>query len=65
MRLGHAMIRPTPGFLNSPIRQYVQQGRERLFFAHSDVSGLPLFEEAQFRGVMAADAALQALGAAA
>src|SRR5829696_230759 len=62
MRLGHAMIRPTPGFLTSPIRQYVQKGRERLFFAHSDVSGLPLFEEGQFRGVAAADAALHAIG---
>lgn len=61
MRLGHAMVRPTPGFLNAPIRQYVQQGRNRLFFAHSDVSGLPLFEEAQYRGVTAADAALHAL----
>ena len=31
---------------------------ERLFFAHSDVSGLSLFEEAQHRGVAAADRAL-------
>ena len=62
MRLGHAMIRPTPGFLSSPIRQYVRKGADHLFFAHSDVSGLPLFEEAQYRGVTAADAALHAIG---
>ena len=30
-----------------------------LVFAHSDVSGLPLFEEAQFRGVTAADRVLR------
>jgi len=28
-------------------------------FAHSDVSGLSLFEEAQFRGVTAADRVLR------
>ena len=27
MRLGHAMVRPTPGFLDSPIRQYLQGAR--------------------------------------
>jgi glycine/D-amino acid oxidase-like deaminating enzyme len=64
MRLGHAMIRPTPGFLSAPIRQYVQKGRDRLFFAHSDVSGLPLFEEAQYRGAVAAAAAMDAIGRA-
>jgi len=61
-RIGHAMVRPTPGFLSAPVRRLAQAGREHLFFAHSDVSGLPLFEEAQFRGVTAADAALRALG---
>jgi hypothetical protein len=27
-----------------------------VFFAHSDMSGLSLFEEANYRGVLAADA---------
>jgi hypothetical protein len=62
MRLGHAMARPTPGFLSSPVRKRLQQGRDGLFFAHSDLGGLPLFEEAQYRGVAAADAALAMLG---
>jgi glycine/D-amino acid oxidase-like deaminating enzyme len=63
MRLGHAMPRPTVGFLSSPSRLTAQKaGRDRLYFAHSDVSGLALFEEAQYRGVSAADAALAALG---
>jgi hypothetical protein len=33
-----------------------------VFYAHSDLSGLPLFEEAQYRGVLAADRALTRLG---
>ena len=61
-RIGHAMVRPTPGFLSSPARQMSPPGLDRLFIAHSDVSGLPLFEEAQYRGVMAADAALATIG---
>jgi glycine/D-amino acid oxidase-like deaminating enzyme len=58
-RLGHAMIRPTPGFLSSPSRQALRRGLPHLFFANSDVSGLSLFEEAQARGVDAADRAIQ------
>jgi glycine/D-amino acid oxidase-like deaminating enzyme len=64
MRFGHAMVRPTPGFLASPLRKPLLHGRDGLFFAHSDVSGLPLFEEAQYRGVAAADQAMAALGGA-
>jgi glycine/D-amino acid oxidase-like deaminating enzyme len=62
-RLGHAMIRPTPGFLSSASRLALRRGLPRLFFAHSDVSGLSLFEEAQARGVEAADRAMVSLGA--
>ena len=61
MRFGHAMVRPTPGLLSDPAWQAAQRGLDRLFFAHSDLSGLPLFEEAQYRGVLAADRALDAL----
>lgn len=61
LRLGHAMIRPTPGFLGSASRAAVQAGSRRLFYAHSDLSGLSLFEEAQYRGVQAAQQALDAL----
>lgn len=62
MRLGHAMIRPTPGFLTSSSRTRLQAGGDRLYYAHSDLSGLSLFEEAQYRGVEAAKRALKALG---
>ena len=60
-RMGHAMIRPTPGFLASPARRQLRAHGEGLFFAHSDIGGLSLFEEAQDRGVTAADRALAAL----
>lgn len=61
-RMGHAMVRPSPGFLASPARRRLRAGQGRLFFAHSDVSGLSIFEEAQYRGVAAADRALSAIG---
>jgi hypothetical protein len=63
LRLGHAMVRPTPGFLSQPARRALQADRgDGLYFAHSDLSGLPLFEEAHYRGVVAADRALARLG---
>ena len=59
MRIGHAMVRPTVGAVFSAQRRALKQSRDRLVFAHSDVSGLSLFEEAQFRGVTAADRVLR------
>ncbi len=61
-RWGHAMIRPTPGFLSDPARLAAQSLKPPLLLAHSDLSGLSLFEEAHYRGVAAAEAALRALG---
>ncbi|HKP76944.1 MAG TPA: hypothetical protein VJT67_15545, partial [Longimicrobiaceae bacterium] len=63
MRLGHAMIRPTPGFLSTPARLQLRAAAGPVFYAHSDLSGLSLFEEAQSRGVTAAERALAYLGA--
>ena len=57
MRLGHAMIRPTVGFLTAAERTR-QTTLPRFFHAHSDRSGLSLFEESQYNGVMAARHAL-------
>ena len=61
MRWGHAMVRPAIGFLSVRERFQRLAHPERLYFAHSDLSGLSLFEEAQYRGVQAADRALAAL----
>jgi glycine/D-amino acid oxidase-like deaminating enzyme len=60
-RMGHAMIRPTPGFLASAARRQLSASRDRLFYAHSDLSGVSIFEEAQYRGVTAADEALRSI----
>jgi monoamine oxidase len=61
-RHGHAMIRPLPGALWSAARQRLARGWERLHFAHADASGMSLFEEANYQGVRAAEAALRRLG---
>jgi hypothetical protein len=59
MRFGHAMVRPAVGAVFSPERQALKRPQNGLVFAHSDVSGLSLFEEAQYRGVTAADRVLR------
>jgi protoporphyrinogen oxidase len=61
-RWGHGMIAPQPGFMFGASRRLAQKPLGRVHFAHSDLSGIPLFEEAQARGVAAAEAALGALG---
>jgi len=62
-RWGHAMISPRPGFIwgGARARAALPLG-DRVFFAHSDLSGVALLEEAQDHGVRAAEAALRALG---
>jgi glycine/D-amino acid oxidase-like deaminating enzyme len=57
MRLGHAMVRPAVGFLGATaaVPKSLPSG---LHLANSDLSGLSLFEEAQFRGVSASRAVL-------
>ncbi|MBB4638268.1 FAD-dependent oxidoreductase [Longimicrobium terrae] len=62
MRMGHAMVRPTPGFLADPGRRALVDADGPVFYAHSDLSGLSLFEEAQHCGVTAADRAMTRLG---
>ena len=61
-RNGHAMVRPTPGFLGSASRKQFLKGIEGIFFANSDLSGISIFEEAQYRGVQAAQQAMGRLG---
>jgi hypothetical protein len=58
MRMGHAMARPRVGAIFSPERRNLAQGHGRILFANSDLSGFSIFEEAQYRGVEAADRAL-------
>jgi hypothetical protein len=61
MRMGHAMARPVVGSIFDPRRRDLARRQGRLLFANSDVSGFSIFEEAQFRGVQAAETILDRL----
>lgn len=56
VRFGHAMIRPRPGFIWGSARRAAAKPYRNIHFAHSDLSGVALFEEAFHRGITAADA---------
>jgi phytoene dehydrogenase-like protein len=61
-RYGHAMPRPVPGFLAARAPWWREERDARVLWANSDVSGLSLFEEAQYRGVTAAERAMALVG---
>ncbi len=52
-KIGHAMIAPVPNqiFGNSGAKQPIDG---KIFFAHSDLSGISIFEEAFYQGIRAA-----------
>ncbi|MGI8744945.1 MAG: FAD-dependent oxidoreductase [Bryobacteraceae bacterium] len=58
MRMGHAMVRPAPGFIFAEERRRWLRPLAHIHFANSDLSGFSIFEEAQYRGVRAAERAL-------
>ena len=53
-RYGHAMSVPVPGVRSSASLQALADTRGRVHFAHSDLSGYSIFEEAYTHGVNAA-----------
>ncbi len=55
MRWGHAMISPRPNFIWSGIRENAIKPYRNIHFAHTDLSGIALFEEAFYHGLRAAD----------
>ena len=57
-RWGHAMVRPEPGLAFSKARLTAARSADGLHFAHSDLSGVALFEEAFHHGDRAARAVL-------
>lgn len=64
-RWGHGMVKPTPGTLwRSGDRQRAAAPVGRVHFAHSDLSGIALFEEAHWQGTRAAEEVLAGLGIA-
>lgn len=62
MRMGHAMVRPAVGSIFSEERRRVARFHDRVFFANSDLSGISIFEEAQYHGVETAQKVLTKLG---
>lgn len=54
MRYGHAMSIPVPGIRSHAALHVLQAPTGRLSFAHADLSGYSVFEEACFHGVRAA-----------
>jgi len=57
------MILPRPGFISGSERREAARPLGAIHFAHSDLSGASIFEEAVDRGVRAAQDVLSALGA--
>ena len=58
---GHGMIRPVPGFIWGTTRERMLEPHGAIVFAHSDMSGISIFEEAFTRGTHAAEALLPLL----
>ncbi len=61
-RWGHAMVKPAPGLLFGGTRDELCRPLGRICFAGNDAGVLPLYEEAVYRGVAAAEQALAGLG---
>lgn len=50
--IGHGMISPIPGFiLGKNIQKAAQPIQKTIYFAHSDLSGISIFEEAFHQGI--------------
>lgn len=63
-RIGHAMPRPSPGAIFHPERLRRARPEGTLVYANCDLSSLSLFEEAQYRGVMASEHVLKTVSRA-
>ena len=61
MRWGHAMIRPRTGFMWGQARREGAKPFRSIYFAHSELSGLALFEEAFDVGLRVAESVSRGL----
>lgn len=50
---GHGMIRPSKNFMWSGVREEFSKTFGRVHLAHTDLSGISLFEEASYQGIKA------------
>jgi hypothetical protein len=53
------MIRPAVGSIFSEERRHLTRLNDRILFANSDLSGISIFEEAQYYGVETAQKVLK------
>ena len=56
---GHAMVRPVREYIWGSLRSEMGQPLPNLVFAHTDLSGISIFEEAYIRGTRAANSLLE------
>jgi len=61
MRWGHAMISPRPNFIWSGVREKAIKPYRNIHFAHTDLSGIALFEEAFYHGLRASGEIFKAI----
>ncbi|MEO7336290.1 MAG: FAD-dependent oxidoreductase, partial [Caldimonas sp.] len=59
MRYGHAMSVPIPGVRGNRALRALAEPQPRVHFAHADLSGYSVFEEALYQGTRAAWAVLR------
>ena len=59
---GHAMVRPVKGVMWGDARRNALKQTPPIFHAHSDMSGISIFEEAYIHGVRAAENTMKHLG---
>lgn len=53
-KIGHAMIAPVPGQMRERSQLAKQSNDGKIFFAHTDLSGISIFEEAFYQGIRTA-----------
>lgn len=58
---GHGMIRPKVDFVWNPKVRKLAEPKGKIYFAHSDLSGISIFEEANYWGVLNAQKILSEL----
>lgn len=59
--LGHGMISPVPGFIYGQAKKEASKSiDDTIYFAHSDLSGISIFEEAFHQGINAVNTMLDA-----
>lgn len=57
---GHSMVQPVPGFIHGEARKSLMKPIDnKIFFAHTDLAGISIFEEAFYQGINAAKKIVQ------